>query len=488
MPSTRTCSFANSTKLQKECYHLAQHASELVVHDFGRLDTARGRYGWKAFPRSSWPSPHPLDAAFAQMRLYVYPLPAAYNHGVMRALVSLMAVEWPDYNASFCLLQRCACGAAKTRLQLRQITSEVPILLRLLQTATLVDDVRQADGFVVPFLVASWQRHAAIRRRPYVLRSLMTNLSKYLVHLNRDTAARHIFFASQDSCFNPFGAHVPHAERAIVLNLGPGHWNTSRVRTSVFKRRARFSRTITIPHRSELPDVEKGLFSSWERPRPILLFGAMNGQRNPARLELMRAIQRHSALAPGRIRVGELSELSPNGTFGGLARLTRRSVFCLAIAGDAPSFTQRFYFSVVRGCIPIYLGPMGGYAFLGGEPTPEEPDFPFGHLIDWRRIVVVLNKTEGAIRSSSEPSYEALVARLLKLEPQAAAVRRYMRRVAHWLMFDAHAADGTLHRQDAASAALYSIGAKLRLAGLERAAEAMRRSALEGIPDSATMS
>lgn len=472
----------NARNWQDACW---QEAAEVVVDDFGKVGS---RYSWNTFPRSSWPSYHPLDASFAQMKLYVYPLPAAYHRGVMRALVALMSVEWPDHNASYCLLRRCACGAGKTRLQLRQITSEVPVLLRLLQTATLVDDARQADGFIVPFPVASWQRHAAIRRRPYALRALMTNLSSHLVHLDRETAARHIFFASQDSCFNPFGLYVPHAERAIVLNLGPGHWNTTRVRSNKFKRRARFDRTITIPHRSELPDVESRVFGSWDGARPILLFGAMSGQRNPARLELMRAIQRRAALAPGRIVVGELSELSPNGSFGGLADLTRSSVFCLAIAGDAPSFTQRFYFSVVRGCIPVYLGPIGGYTFLGPgtQNEPEEPDFPFAHLIDWKRIVVVLNKTT-AVLSSGEPSYDALVERLLKLEPRAASVRHYMRRVAHWLLFDAHAADGTLQRQDAASAAIYSIGAKLGLESLVRRAERMKQRALDGIPSSASM-
>ena len=210
----------------------------------------------------------------------------------------------------------------------------------------------------------------------------------------------------------------------------------------------------------------------------------MSGQRNPARLELMRAIRRHAALAPGRIVVGELSELSPNGSFGGLAGLTRSSVFCLAIAGDAPSFTARLYFSLARGCIPVYLEPMGGYTFLEGEP--EEPDFPFANLIDWQRIVVMLNKTIAVI-SSSEPSYDGLVERLIELEPQAASVRRYLRRVAHWLLFDTHAADGTLHRQDAASAAIYSIGAKLGLKALEREAERLKQRALDGIPSSASM-
>ena len=473
-----------------------QRAAEVVVDDFGK--EGGSKYSWKTFPRSSWPSYHRLDASFAQMKLFVYPLPAAYHRGVMRALVQLMNVEWPEHNASYCLLRRCACGAGKTRLQLRQITSEIPVLLRLLQTATLVDDPLHANGFIVPFPVASWQRHAAIRKRPYALRALMTNLSSHLVHLNRETAARHIFFASQDSCFNPLGLHVPHAERAIVLNLGPGHWNTSRLRTSRFKLRARFDRTITIPHRSELPDVESRAFGSWDGARPILLFGAMSGQRNPARVELMRAIRRHATLAPGRIVVGELAELSPNGSFGSLAELTRSSVFCLVTAGDAPSFTSRFYFSVIRGCIPVYLGPMGGYvmstttmhkasfeaSLIRGEP--EEPDFPFAHLIDWKRIVVVLNKTT-AVLSSSEPSYDALVERLIELEPRAQSVRRYMRRVAHWLRFDAHAADGTLHRQDAASAAIYSIGAKLGLKPLGREVERLKQRALDGIPPSASM-
>jgi hypothetical protein len=482
-----SCSEAIGTSArhwQDECW---QQAAEVVVDDFGK--EGGSKYSWKTFPRSSWPSYHRLDASFAQIKLFVYPLPAAYHRGVLRALVALMNVNWAEHNASYCLLRRCACGAGTTRLQLRQITSEVPVLLRLLQTATLVDDARHADGFIVPFPVASWQRHAAIRKRPYALRALMANLSSHLVHLNRETAAQHIFFASQDSCFNPLGLHVPHAERAIVLNLGPGHWNTTRLRTSRFKRRARFDRTITIPHRSELPDVESRAFGSWDGARPILLFGAMSGQRNPARLELMRAIRRHAALAPGRIVVGELTELSPNGSFGSLAELTRSSVFCLAIAGDAPSFTSRFYFSVIRGCIPVYLGPMGGYLLTspkawGGEP--EEPEFPFAHLIDWKRIVLVLNKTT-AVLSSSEPSYDALVERLIELEPRAASVRRYMRRVAHWLLFDAHAADGTLHRQDAASAAIYSIGAKLGLKPLEREAERLKQRALDGIPPSASM-
>ena len=209
-------------KWQDTCW---QQAAEVVVDDLGK--EAGSKYRWKPFPRSSWPAHHQHDALFQQIKLYVYPLPSIYHRGVMRALVNLMHVEWPKHNASYCLLRRCACGAGNTRLQLRQITSEVPILLRLLQTTTLVDDPRHADGFLVPFPVASWQRHAAIRRRPSALWALLTNLSGHLVHLNRETAARHIFLASQDSCFNPVGLFVPHSERSLVLNLGPVRTTTS---------------------------------------------------------------------------------------------------------------------------------------------------------------------------------------------------------------------------------------------------------------------
>ena len=50
-----------------------QRAAEVVVDDFGK--EGGSKYSWKTFPRSSWPSYHRLDASFAQMKLFVYPLP-----------------------------------------------------------------------------------------------------------------------------------------------------------------------------------------------------------------------------------------------------------------------------------------------------------------------------------------------------------------------------------------------------------------------------
>ena len=50
-----------------------QRAADVVVDDFGK--EGGSKYSWKTFPRSSWPSYHRLDASFAQMKLFVYPLP-----------------------------------------------------------------------------------------------------------------------------------------------------------------------------------------------------------------------------------------------------------------------------------------------------------------------------------------------------------------------------------------------------------------------------
>lgn len=113
------------------------------------------------------------------------------------------------------------------------------------------------------------------------------------------------------------------------------------------------------------------------------------------------------------------------------------------MAGDAPSFTQRFAFVLARGCIPVRIDP------FERRPGPELADnYPFPSLINWSRIVVPVDRNISA--------YEALVPRLLELEPNAHLVRQYMRNVAHWMLFDAGG-----QQQDAASAALFELMTRL---------------------------
>ena len=86
-----------------------------------------------------------------------------------------------------------------------------------------------------------------------------------------------------------------------------------------------------------------------------------------------------------------------------IAAPSTTSDLCTAVmAGDAPSFTQRFYFSLVRGCIPVRVDPFKRVRAGAGEPAAA---YPFPTLIDWSRIVVNVE--------ANTTSYGALVARLL---------------------------------------------------------------------------
>ena len=63
------------------------------------------------------------------------------------------------------------------------------------------------------------------------------------------------------------------------------------------------------------------------------------------------------------------------------------SSFCLCPGGDAPSFTQRLYVSILHGCIPVRID-----TYLRYPPDPEgvETAFPFPNIIDWRRMSLTI--------------------------------------------------------------------------------------------------
>ena len=294
-----------------------------------------------------------------------------------------------------------------------------------------------------------------------------------LTHLNASTASRHVFFQSVDSVFvglaepgqPPF---IP--PEAIVIHLGDDYYYYGRVkRFSPIKRAVRFHRSITVPYRSFLPAAFDPL-SPWdERPshrRHLLLFGAFSVRRHWLRGALVEAINQTQHLAPRRVMVGKTSGFS---SLAQAAALQHNATFCLCPTGDAPSFTQRLYVSILHGCIPVRID-----TYLRYPPDPEQVEYayPFPHLIDWRRMLVSISvNNENATKDSLartgfdllKSDFLRLIPRLLALEASGGAheMRAYMRRIAPLLAFDAHSSNGTLHRQDAASAALYELAIKL---------------------------
>lgn len=472
-----------------------------------------GKIGaWTRFGVSDWPLPHPKDVRdFKRLRVYVYDLPDVYVAGVAQYLSALLAPKQlelqhlqrrreqaiarePAAGISHCMVRRCVLrnvlnssrAAAFGRLGLRQYTSEIPVLLRLLQVATLVARPEDAHAFLVPMPIGTWITSGFIRQRPGSLRGLYYNLSQHLPHLNQQTARRHVYLASQDSAFVRVPA--PFATESIVFTLGDDEWNATRLRFRTFRRDAHFRRSIVLPFRSELPDLaEIRALHDPSHPshrqdiahrRPLLLYAALSVGRNAARRAMVDAIQNVSSAyghaLQRRIVLGEIG-----GGYDDVdrrARRARESTFCLAPAGDAPSFTQRFYFALIRGCIPVRVNPFtrheatrhqheeAGTSTGRGESEPRKPPgfaYPFPSLIDWNRgIVVEVNATTAGYRS--------ILPRLVELEERAHLARRYLlEEAAHWLLFDGHN-DETRHNgsralplQDAASAALYTLAEKL---------------------------
>lgn len=68
----------------------------------------------------------------------------------------------------------------------------------------------------------------------------------------------------------------------------------------------------------------------------------------------------------------------------------RNSKFCLAPAGDAPSFTQRFASAIVSGCIPIHIDPY----IRQPQTNVSDIRLPFFRQINWTNNVLIITPDE----------------------------------------------------------------------------------------------
>jgi len=358
----------------------------------------------------------------------------------------------------------------------------VPVLLRLLQTATLVTDPAAADAFVVPFTIGTYQtivRWMATmweRANLVPIKKLTADLATLLPYLNASTARRHVFFQSVDSAFVGLAEQgvapwIP--PESIVFHLGDDLYYYGRIKQfSPIKRATRYNNSIVIPYRSFLPPAfdarhpwPEDVGESAGR-RPLLVFGAFNLRRHWLRVSLVEAINRTKELAPGRVFVGSTTDFK---SLAEAASFQYNSTFCLCPSGDAPSFTQRLYVSVLHGCIPVRIDT---YMRYPSDPEGVESAYPFPNSIDWNRMSLTLSANGGNSTTKEslrggwlflKSEFFRLIPRLLAMEAsgEAQAMRAYVRHIAPLLAFDAHSKTGQLHRQDAASAALYELAIKL---------------------------
>ena len=127
----------------------------------------RGARGgvWHEFTPAEWPQPHRHDQVFRRLSIYVYELSPAFTTLVWRKAASKLAPATARTNQQNCLLRYCHLGW-DGGADAREFTGEVPVLLRLLQTATLVTDPAAADAFVVPFTIGTVGRREDSSRAP----------------------------------------------------------------------------------------------------------------------------------------------------------------------------------------------------------------------------------------------------------------------------------------------------------------------------------
>lgn len=151
-----------------------------------------------------WPQPHQRDSSFKSMRLFVYPL-FDLTATVASAASKFLCGSYGSERE--CLLRGCNLGWSPIE-NLRQHTSELLVLMRLVQSCTIVTDPASADGFLVPALLGmqqalGWHSFAVPTLRTLVNLTtvqLVEQLHRRLVHLRPETAARHIFLQTVDSC------------------------------------------------------------------------------------------------------------------------------------------------------------------------------------------------------------------------------------------------------------------------------------------------
>lgn len=385
--------------------------------------------------------------------------------------------------------------------ELRQFTPDVPLLLRMLQVCSIVDDPAVADAFLVPIPIGTlqasrWHMSAPTSGRGWqvlTMPELRQQLQDSLTHLHR-APARHIFLQTVDSSFIGMATKVGSLRgmplipsESIVVHLGDDTCMVGNVhKYRPTKRALCYPRSVVVPYRTFWPGLWPLGPAEAER-RPLLVFGSFGVARHAYRKWLVAALNASEPLAPGRLRVGDLPAavhatrhadcgvalLRPRGTaaeaslcraapsLADTAGLARNATFCLCPSGDTPALTQRFYASIFSGCLPVLIDLFDRY------PNRTMPQaLPFPSLIDWDRFVVRVpavrsNAAEGgsagavdrsAHSRSLQREFDGLTLRLLALEPSAPERRRYMRRVAKWLRWDAPSGE-----EDAASAAIREI-------------------------------
>ena len=358
------------------------------------------------------PAPQPCSQDLKRgkkLKLFVYGLAWGYAGQI---------VEYVEGRARSLLRVRCSYLREDTcpntgfsHLEnLRSHCTDVPIMYKLLQSATIEPDPSKADVFLVPFLMGcnamlGWghgMQRVNAREHHAFFGDFKTFARKQLPHFAK-WPHRHLFLFPLDSMFAPRWL-LP----SMVAHTGSGYTTAGL--------------DVTVPYLVSLPPQPKNADLA---PRKRFVFLMASPSRNLVRTELAAQLRiattrmRSDASAP-KVELYETDPSKENAmplsASETMARM-RDTTFCVAPTGDSDGFTQRFYYILAAGCIPVRVDTYySNYSF--GRVA-----WPFKQTIQWRKAAILL--------PPHKLRRDGLIPTLLNIsQTRIASMQRYIREVA----------------------------------------------------------
>ena len=349
------------------------------------------------FPPGALPAPCAQDLRRGQrLRLFVYPLPWDY-HGKIVQYVEGKARSLLGVKCDYLREDTCPNTGFSHLENLRSHCPDVPLMAKLLQSAQIVTDPEQAQVFLVPFLMGcnamlGWG-HGMQRVNSAAHHRFFGNFDRFaresLPHYER-WPHRHLFLFPLDSMFSP-----KWLKRSMVAHTGASYV-------------AKSSIDVPVPYLVSLPPVTPGALAG---PRERLVFLMASPSRNKVRVEVARQLREARKTEGSRVELYETDPRKENAMpLSAKDTMSRMmgTTFCVAPTGDSDGFTQRFYYIIAAGCIPVRVDT------YYSDRSFRRVAWPFKQTIQWKKAVLLLPpaklRCDGIMATLRNVSTERIVA------------------------------------------------------------------------------
>lgn len=265
---------------------------------------------------------------------------------------------------SHCLFRTCTMPNFK-KFNTLAFTPEIQIYERLRKSCNIITNHEYADLLIVPFwygtaIVSGW---AGIR--PLEVKKSWNHFNK-LTHFNNQTAHKHVFFSTVDSQFVVANENT---RNSVWFHLGDDYYTGSPMHNKFF-----LPQSIAVPYQlSQWVDGNIEITSQ----RHIFLYSNTNLKKHAGRHKLQDQIFKENQGHKFNIILNkDMQNVREASIF------SQKSKFCLCPTGDSKGLTARFYFSIVHGCVPVWID------IYKRHLSSDELALPFKNDIDWTRLMV----------------------------------------------------------------------------------------------------